>query len=80
MGENNQNPIAEDMDEFGKVGVDMSYIQSQMHSDLTQRKALQSRILKMENNEKCWFHYCKYRGERIMNLLEDPQLQGNQKQ
>ena len=33
MGENYQNPIAEDMDEFGKVGVEMSYIQSQMHSD-----------------------------------------------
>ena len=27
-----QNPIAEDMDEFGKVGAEMSYIQSQMHS------------------------------------------------
>ena len=28
-----QNPIAEDMDEFGKVGAEMSYLQSQMHSD-----------------------------------------------
>ena len=33
MGENYQNPIAEDIDEFGKVGVEMSYIQSPMHSD-----------------------------------------------
>ena len=28
-----QNPVAEDMDEIGKVGAEMSYIQSQMHSD-----------------------------------------------
>ena len=28
-----QNPITEDMDEFGKVGAETSYLQSQMHSD-----------------------------------------------
>ena len=33
VGENYPNPFAEDMDEFGKVGVGTSYIQSQMHSD-----------------------------------------------
>ena len=33
MGENYQNPIAEDKGELGQVGVEMSYIQSQMHSD-----------------------------------------------
>ena len=33
IGNNYQNPIAEDMDEFGKVGVEMSYVQSQIHSD-----------------------------------------------
>ena len=33
MGDDDQNPIAEEMDEFGKVGVEMSYIQPQMHSD-----------------------------------------------
>ena len=33
MGDYYPNPIAEDMDEFGKVGVEMSYIHSQMHSD-----------------------------------------------
>ena len=33
MRNNFQNPITEDMDEFGKVGAEMSYIQSQMHSD-----------------------------------------------
>ena len=28
-----RNSIIEDMDEFGKVGAEMSYLQSQMHSD-----------------------------------------------
>ena len=31
--ENHQNPIAEDVEGFGKVGAEKSYIQSQMHSD-----------------------------------------------
>ena len=30
---NHQNLIAEEMDEFGEVGVEMSYIQTQTHSD-----------------------------------------------
>ena len=30
---NYQNPIIEDMDDFEKVGAEMSCIQSQMHSD-----------------------------------------------
>ena len=33
MRNSHQNPIAEDMDEFGKVGAEMSYLQSHMHSD-----------------------------------------------
>ena len=33
MGAISKNPISEDMDEFGKVGAEMSYLQSQMHSD-----------------------------------------------
>ena len=33
MRNNYQNPITEDVDEFGKVGAEMSYLQSQMHSD-----------------------------------------------
>ena len=46
-----------------------------------QVKALQIRILKIENHEKCWSHRCMYRSEeKIMVLLTNPQLQGNQKQ
>ena len=33
MRNNYQNPFTEDMDEFGKVGAQTSYIQSQNHSD-----------------------------------------------
>ena len=32
MRENQQNPIAEDVEGFGEVGAEESYIQSQMHS------------------------------------------------
>ena len=47
----------------------------------THRKALQTRILKMENYEKCWPHRCMYMDEEeIMVLLKTPQLQGNWKQ
>ena len=33
MGNNYQNPISKDMDEFGNVGVEMFHVQSQVHSD-----------------------------------------------
>ena len=80
MGENYQSPIAEDEGEFGKVGVEMSCIQSQMHSDYDSAESIADSILKMENYEKFWLHRCIFRSERIMNLLENPQLQGTQKQ
>ena len=37
---------------------------------MTQRKALQTRILKMENYEKCWCHHCTCRIEGIVSHLE----------
>ena len=33
LGDYYQNPVAEHMEEFGKVGVETSYLQSQMHSE-----------------------------------------------
>ena len=48
--------------------------------NVAQRKALQTRILKMENYEKCWLHHCFYRVEGIMNHLEKQRLQGKKKQ
>ena len=35
-----QNPIIEDMDEFGKVGADTSYVQSQMHFDYDSEESI----------------------------------------
>ena len=66
MRNNYQNPTAEGMDEFGKVGADVSYFRSQMHSendsaksiadsdleDGEQRKMLAS-PLKMQSREDC---------------------------
>ena len=56
-----RNSITEDMDEFGKVGA---------VPIMTQRRALQTRILKMENYEKCWLHHCICKVEGIVNHLE----------
>ena len=54
--------------------VDMPCVQSRIHLDC-------ARILKMENYEKCWPHRCMHMGgEKIMVLLKNPLLQGNQKQ
>ena len=40
MRNNCQNPIAEDMNGLGKVGAEMSYLQSQMHSDYDSAKSI----------------------------------------
>ena len=45
-----RNSLTEDIDEFGKVGAETSH---RCIPITTQRRALQTRILKMENYEKC---------------------------
>ena len=77
MRNKNQNLTTEDVDEFGKFGAEMSYLQLQMIPILTQRKALQTRILKMENYERCWLHHCINKIERIVNHLEHQLHRGN---
>ena len=63
--------MTEDMDEVRKVGVGMS--DRRYTPIMNQLKALQTRILKMENPEKCWPHHCMYMGEeKIMVLLKNP--------
>ena len=42
---------------------------------MTQRRALQTRILKMENNEKCWLHQYICKLERTVNHLEHQMIQ-----
>ena len=71
LGDVYQNPTTEDTEEIGNFGDDMPYVQSRMHS--IQLKALQTRILKMENYEKCWPHSCMHMGEEnTIVLLKDP--------
>ena len=53
-----RNSLTGDMDEFGKL---VQRRPTSSHRDIpitTQRRALQTRILKMENYEKCWLHHC----------------------
>ena len=54
--------LNEDMDELGKVGADSH----RCISITSQRRALQTQILKMENYEKCWLHHCIDQIERIV--------------
>ena len=59
-----RNSLSEDMDEFGKVGVEMSHLQSQMHSDydsaestadsdLGELRKMLASPLKMQSREDC---------------------------
>ena len=79
MRNSHQNPIAKDMDEFGKVGAEMSYLQSQMHSDYDSAESIADSDMKMENYEKCWLHHCICTIEEVVNHPEH-QLLGNQLQ
>ena len=52
MRKNYQNPIAEDVDEFGKVGADVSYLQSQMRSDYDSAESITDSDLEDEELRK----------------------------
>ena len=70
MRSNFQNLITENVDEFGKVG-------GEMHSDYDSAESIQTRILKMENYEKCWLHHCICKVERTVNHLKYQLHRGN---
>ena len=44
---------------------------------MTQRRALHTRILKMENYEKCWLHHCICKVEKTVNHHEYQLHRGN---
>ena len=72
VGENYQNLVAEDMDEFGKVGVEMSHIQSQMHSDYDSAESIADSDLEDGELRKMQAsHHCKNMSDEIMSLLEN---------
>ena len=79
-----RNSVSEDMDEFGKVGAEMSYFQSQMHSDYDSaesmadsdledgelRKMLASPLY-MQNREDCEFSRMPIAQEGPAVLLQE---------
>ena len=66
MRNNFQNPIAEDMEEFGKVGAEISHIQSQMHSKYNSAESIADQDL--EDGEL--LHHCICRVEEIVKHHE----------
>ena len=70
MRSNFQNLITEDVDEFGKVGAEMSYIQSQMHSAYDSDAFIADSDLEDGELRKCWIHQCICNVERTVNHLE----------
>ena len=80
MGDDDQNRITEDTEETGKFGVDMP-VQSDVHSDYDSAESIADSDLDFGELRKCWPHRCMDIGEeKIMVLLTNSQLQGNQKQ
>ena len=63
MGENYQNPIADFVDELEKVGVEMSYIQSQMHSDYDSAESIADSDLEDGELRKMLVSQLKIQGE-----------------
>ena len=76
MGNNFQNPMSEDMGEFGKVGVEMSYIQSQITLRLwLSRKYCRLAFWRWRITKNIDFT-AFIGGEEILNLLENLQASG----
>ena len=77
MRNNYHNPITEDMDELGEVGVKMSFIESQMHSDYDSAESVADSDLEGGELRKMLASplYMKSRG--IANPLECQSHQGN---
>ena len=72
MGDDVQNPITEDMDEFGKIGVkSLSYIQSQIHSDHDSAESIAKSDLKMDNYGERWLHRCIHGSEKKTLILPE---------
>ena len=57
------------MDEFGKVGAEMSYLQSQMHSDYDTAESIADSDLE-DGEQKCWLHHCICKVEKTVNPVE----------
>ena len=71
MRNSHQNPIAEDMGEFGKVGAKLSCFQSKMHSDYDSAESIADSDLEDgELRKMLASHHCNDRIEKTKNPLE----------
>ena len=78
MRNNYQNLIAEDVNEFGKVGAEMSYIQSQMRSDYDSAESIADSDLEDWRIEKnAGFTTVYEESERTVNHFEYQLHPGN---
>ena len=67
--ENHQNPIAEDVEGFGKVGAEKSYIQSQMHSDYDSAESIAESDLEDGELRKMVTVYARSRGLYVISNI-----------
>ena len=65
-----RNPLTEDMDEFGKVGAEMSYLQPQMHSDYDSAESSADSDLEDGERRKMLAYHCICNVEKTVNPLE----------
>ena len=72
-----RSSLSEDMDELGKVGAEMSYLQSQMHSDYDSAESIADSDLEDEKYQKCWLHHSICKVEKTVNILECQSHRGN---
>ena len=80
LGDHYQKPFTEDTDEFGQVGVENSYVQSQIHSDYDSAESTEDSDLEDGELRKMLPHRCICKVEKTVNHLEKLQHQGNLKQ
>ena len=69
--------LTADIDDFGNLGAEMSYLQSQMHSDCDSAQSIADSDLEDGELRKCWLHHCIRRVDGIVNPLECQSHRGN---
>ena len=82
LGDDHQNLITEDTEETGKIGDDMPYVQSRIHSDYDAAETIAHSDLEDGELRKLLASslYVHGRGKNYGSSENHPQLQGNQKQ
>ena len=82
VGDNYQNPITEGAEETENFAVDMSHVQSRIHSDYDSAAIIADSDLEAGESRKMLSSplYVHGRGENYVSSQKNLQFQGNQKQ